>query len=228
MRHGTHSAYVAGCRCEECRRGHADYMADWSRRRAYGRLAYVDADLARARLAELLAMGYTRREICRIAGLGRGWLKTLERPHWRTGKPVERCSRSNFEALMAVTGRSLRPGQLVDARPGQLIVRRLHDAGLSVPEMGRAAGMDPQPLYALLNGEAETCEAKTLVRLLAHLGELEARCPSDPRGERAEGLSPCAEAAQMEEMGCSRAEAAARCGVKPESVRDWERRHAHA
>ena len=181
MRHGTHSAYVAGCRCEDCKRGHADYMADWSRRRAYGRLAYVDADLARARLAELLAMGYTRREICRIAGLGRGWLKTLERPHWRTGKPVERCSRANFEALMAVTGRSLRPGQLVDARPGQLIVRRLHDAGLSVPEMGRATGIDVVPLYRLLHGEAEECEAKTLVRLTYNLAELEARCPRKPR-----------------------------------------------
>ncbi len=34
--HGTHSSYSNGCRCELCRKGQADYMREYQRRKRGG------------------------------------------------------------------------------------------------------------------------------------------------------------------------------------------------
>lgn len=182
MEHGTYSRYTIGrCRCDECRRAKREYEAARTRRQAYGTSLFVDADLARERLAALLALGYSRKEICRLTGIEHKWLHTLEHAHPRTGRPVTRCSRENYERLRHVYGRKLMPGQRVDAEPARAIVRRLHAAGLTVAEMCRVTGLDRQPLDALLHGRREQVEAGTLAALLRNLDELRARAPRDIR-----------------------------------------------
>ena len=182
MEHGTYSRYVAGrCRCDECRRAAREHARDMNRRKAYGRELFVDAELARQRLAELLAMGYSRKEICRLSGVGHSWMHSLEHFHPRTGEPVTRCKRSNYDALLAIGGRRLASGQKVPAEPAMAIVRRLKAAGMPVAEMARVTGVNRQTLDALLHGRRTFTSARTLDAIVRNLDELWARAPKTIR-----------------------------------------------
>jgi hypothetical protein len=179
--HASHATYVVGrCRCDACRRANAKYEHDRTLRKLQGRELFVDADLARRKVAELRERGYTVKEIERLSGVGHTWMHSLTRFHPRTGKPVTRCSRANYEALCAIDSRDPSDGQRVDAAPAVALVRRVNDAGLPLAEVARVSGVDYQVVRSLFHARARTCEFRNLRALFAAKDELEARCPREP------------------------------------------------
>lgn len=221
--------HLEGCRCDACKRAERLVRKTRELRTAEGRPEFVDAEPARRRLAELKAMGYTDREIERISGVAHMTQYALTHRHWRTGEPVRRCRRETYEALMAVRGRSLTPGQAVDARAATALVRRWLQAGLPVAEVARVSGVDRQVLDALNHGERGSVQWRTLRALLAAKDELDARCarkPSDrprkspvrfARGKRVRATD-VALMRRMRERGATYGEIAERTGFSASTV----------
>lgn len=190
--HGTYSRYtVGGCRCEACRAANREYERARTRRKLYGREALTDAAPVREHVERLHASGIGYREIAELAGVSKSWLYALRVAHARTGEPVRRCSAANARRVLAVRGRALRARTLVPAKPAEVIVKRLVQAGLSVAEIARATGLDRQILDALRHGRRERVTARTLGLIVKHRDELRNRAPHAierwtwPHGRRA-------------------------------------------
>lgn len=165
--HGTRSRYNSGCRCDECRRANREY----ERRRTMMKVAVecgapspmVDAEPVRRRITDLLAAGYSRREICRISGLSRSTLRAITTAHHRSGKPVRMVRRETKDAIFAIRGnRSLSGHQLVSARWMADQVARYRSLGVSVAELSRVTGIDRQVLDGLVHGSRRKVNASTL------------------------------------------------------------------
>lgn len=165
--HGTRSRYVSGCRCDECRRANREY----ERRRTMMKVAVecgapspmVDAEPVRRRIDDLLAGGYSRREICRITGLSRSALHSITTAHHRSGKPVKMVRRETKDAIFAIRGRrSLSGHQVVSARWMAGQVERYLSLGMSVAGLSRVTGIDRQVLDALVHGRRRSVNASTL------------------------------------------------------------------
>ena len=155
----SHGRYVGGCRCEGCREAHRLYWHANRRRnllievgRAVG--GFVEAEPVRRKVRHLLSRGYTLREISRLSGVSRSSLRHLMRPHWRTGRPVERCRRETKDAICSIRGRrSLRARTLVDASHMAGSVREWSET-LAPSEIAEALGVSRQTVYRLLRGQA--------------------------------------------------------------------------
>lgn len=165
--HGTRSRYNSGCRCDECRRANREY----ERRRTMTRIAVecgapspmVDAEPVRRRILDLLAAGYSRREICRISGLARTTLHSITTAHHRSGKPVKMVRRETKDAIFAIRGRrSLSGHQVVSARWMADQVARYLSLGMSVAGLSRVTGIDRQVLDGLVHGRRRGVNASTL------------------------------------------------------------------
>lgn len=152
--HGTRSCYSQGCRCDVCRKANSEY----ERARKMRKVAiecgapdgWVDAAIARREIGRLLRHGYTKREICRLAGLNRSTLRNITTAHHRTGEPVTRCKRETYDALCAVSGRSIRSSTLLDATEIGNRLREYRRRGLKAIDMARAMGVDRQVVDRLL------------------------------------------------------------------------------
>lgn len=165
--HGTRSRYNSGCRCDECRRANREY----ERRRTMTKVAVecgmpspmVDAEPVRRRILDLLAAGYSRREICRISGLARSTLHSITTAHHRTGKPVKMVRRETKDAVFAIRGRrSLSGHQIVSARWMADQVERCLSLGVSVAGISRVTGIDRQVFDGLVHGRRRGVNASTL------------------------------------------------------------------
>lgn len=139
--HGSHSSYVSGCRCEECRRANRDYARKLRKRRAYGQLDFVDAEPVRERVQELMARGMGVCEIARAAGIHRSTLYALMRAHHHTGRPVSRMKRETAEAIMAIRRRSPQGGWKVGASTTRAATLDLMILGYSMEWIARQVGL---------------------------------------------------------------------------------------
>ena len=153
--------YVSGCRCDACRAANRAYERST---RLYGfESSFVDAEPVREHIGRLLAKGYTKREICRVAGVSRTTMANITQKHHRTGKPVEKVNAEAASRIMAVDGRRrLRAAQLV---PAMYIRRRLEEltgAGVSVASISRATGINRQQLDRVLHRKTVRVTAKTM------------------------------------------------------------------
>lgn len=159
--------YVSGCRCEACRAANRAYER---RTRLYGfESSFVDAEPVREHIGRLLAKGYTKREICRIAGVSRTTMAAITVKHHRTGKPVEKVNAEAARRILALDGRrNLKAATLVDAR---YIRRKLEDltaSGVSVASISRTTGINRQTLDRVLHREQLRITGKTLHAWVLH------------------------------------------------------------
>ena len=153
--------YVMGCRCDACRAANRAYERTT---RLHGfESSFVDAEPVRRHVAELLARGYTKREICRVAGVSRTTMANITQKHHRTGKPVERVNAEAARRIMAVDGmRRLKASQLVPANHIRRRLEELTDAGVSVAAISRKTGIGRQTLDAVLHRRTDRVTARTL------------------------------------------------------------------
>lgn len=165
--HGQRSRYVAGCRCDDCRRANREYY----RKRTMQKVAeecgapatMVDAEPVRLKLLALYEQGYTQREVCRLTGLSRSTLRSIVVAHHRSGRPVAMVRRETKDAICAIKGRRcLSAAQRVDAEWMARQVKRYLERGLSVAQLSRAVGIDRQTLDRIAHGGPCKVEARTL------------------------------------------------------------------
>lgn len=112
---------------------------------------------------ELKAAGYTHAELERLAGVPHSTLHGLMCAHWRTGRPVRRCSRELKDKVFSIKGqRRLTACQKVDATWMAGWLSSYREAGVSAAEMARRIGVDRQVVDALLHGRRSRVRASTL------------------------------------------------------------------
>lgn len=164
----SNSRYVQGCRCRACRDASAAAERDRLRRKAYGTPSrFVDAQPVRERVLKLRESGYTYRELERLAGVPHSTLQGLMRRHWRTGKPVKRCSRELKDKVFSVKGqRRLTEGQRVPAAWMAEQLRSYRDHGVSAAEMARRIGCSRETVDGLLHGRHDLIRASTLYKFI--------------------------------------------------------------
>lgn len=73
--HGTSSAYVSGCRCDDCRRANRDYKA---LRKAGGSLSVPVVPVAN-HIRALRRLGMSNNRIASLAGVDRNTVAIIER-----------------------------------------------------------------------------------------------------------------------------------------------------
>lgn len=171
----SRTRYVGGCRCAACREANRLYAEDLMRRKLYGRpLERVDAEPVRRHVEKLGKMGISRKEICRLTGVGWSSMQALMHGHHRTGEPVKRMSRENAERIMAVDGsrRTIGSKQMVNSRIVDDIPR-LKAAGLPVRAMARMSGIGMSTLYMLAEGRHRAVMAPTHAKWMAALPKME-------------------------------------------------------
>lgn len=169
--HASHGSFIKGCRCDACMAANASYERERRKRKAYGRPLMVDAEPVREHVMALIDAGMSRKEICRITGIGHTTLDGLTREHWRTGKPVAMMLKANADSLMRITRRDLRPGQRVSSEAVRLLVSRWTRAGISVAHIARTCGMDRQRIERVKRNDLTTFG--TLMAVLDHKEELD-------------------------------------------------------
>lgn len=151
----SHGRYVSGCRCAACRNANTQYERGRTRRKLYRKPSgFVDAQPVRERIAKLLSLGYSLREIVRLSGVGRTTINSIVAGHWRTGRPVARCRRETKDAIFSIKGqRRLTAGQMVDAAQMRNDLERWRSAGMSVARISRLSGIDRQVIDRVLAGQ---------------------------------------------------------------------------
>lgn len=133
--HGTVARYTAGCSCFPCCEAWREYQAD---RKENGSKT-VDGDLARARIAELRAQGFSRRAIAESAGLSYRGLRAIE-----SGESA-RVRSETLDALLGATGFPGDGTALVPADRTLALIARLHTR-MSLTRIAHELGMTRRSL----------------------------------------------------------------------------------
>ena len=178
----SHGRFVSGCRCRACREANRDYERGRSRRKAYGREMFVDADPVRQHVRWLKGLDYTNREIEHLTGCAHSTMHGLMVAHWRTGKPVKRVNRDFADKVMALgvtdKRRWLTSCHKVRSDMGRQ-VDELYRNGMSIAEMARITGIDKQALYRIRKMPSGKVKAKTLYAWVVALPSLRRKCYGD-------------------------------------------------
>lgn len=169
-RHGTYSAYSAGCRCEECREAKRLHVKRWKHRTGYVERrgpthpALVPAARAARHIEALIASGWTQMAILRELGSGRSWYVRgiLRGEIEQIGREREAAILS-LEPLVPVLVDEVLVDRFVDGnvpwdrlsrRERIEAARRMDRAGVSRKEIARRTHLNTRSLY----GEAFTQE----------------------------------------------------------------------
>lgn len=161
-----------------CRVANADYSLAQSHgeneKKMYGR---DNADKLRHRVTELLSNGWTKRGICREAGVSRNTLSVLMNGHRNTplkkGKNGDtakkrRTSKVSADFYHKVMALPLHPkkkadGELVDAAPVNAALVTLYAMGITPYAVAKESGIPLGSIYQL--GGKEKCTYRTMKRL---------------------------------------------------------------
>lgn len=167
--HGTRTAYVAGCRCDDCRTANREYARHNNRMRAYGRTSLVDAAPVRAHIRELMAAGVGWRRVAQLAGLPESTIYGILWGFYGQGKhhrpPRRRVTRATADAIMS-TRVDLAPHALIDATGTRRRLQALVAAGNTQTALAAALGMTPGNFAALLTRTRVTRATADAVRAL--------------------------------------------------------------
>lgn len=166
---GTRSGYLAGCRCEDCRKANSDAKKNRARAIAYGRWepAFVDAGPSRDHLRKLAAEHrIAARQAARIAGLTDGTVLRI------TNGTTRRVRRETEAAILAVRPRleQLAPLALVDATGTRRRLQALAATGRPLKRIAKHLGCAPSELRLWMRQERVT--AATALKVGAVYEEL--------------------------------------------------------
>lgn len=133
MQHGERSTYVSGCRCFQCRRANAAYIAE-RRGRSSVSAEWSDTGGARAHIATLRAAGLGVPRIAKLAGLSVALVN-------RIAAGVQfRTRTENVEAILGVKA-SLAKGARVNGYRTRHLIRALRAEGFTKAELARRLGL---------------------------------------------------------------------------------------
>lgn len=131
--HGDRLRYIAGCRCDACRKANSAREREYAQRRKAGEgNPIVPADAARGHILALAAAGVGMASVVEATGISRAILCKVKDGSRRG------LRRANEQKILAVPFDYLADGALVDARPiWQLIRKTMRDGGFTQRRIGR-------------------------------------------------------------------------------------------
>lgn len=177
--HGTRSSYVAGCRCEQCRKANARYAT--RRERIDYVTSKVDATDVRAHVQWLRDHGMGTRSIAEAAGVARSTIMALECSP-KTGRPKSTVDINVARRLLAVH-HELPGGATVDSIGLRRRVQALAAIGWSFSELDRRLGHDSGYTSQLaLQGNVRVASRDKIIALYDELWCVEP--PNTTRAER--------------------------------------------
>ena len=165
--------YVQGCRCYMCRVANSEY----SLAHAHGvnekkMLGRESANKLRRRVKEMLDNGWTKRGICREAGVPRSALATLLGGHrntpTKTSGEKKRTCKVSAKTAKAINALPLHPrkradGELIDAAPVNATLAALYSVGITPYQVAKESGIPLGSIYSI--GDKEKCTYRTMKRL---------------------------------------------------------------
>lgn len=138
-KHGTHSSYSKGCRCEPCRVAHRTYERNQSRVRRRDQQGvdprpptHVDATEARTHVQFLRSKGVGLVQLSKKTGLSKNYLQQLSRGEFRTIRIT------SSEKLLALPAIHELPGQYVPSAEAKKLIAELLEAGLTKTQISMA------------------------------------------------------------------------------------------
>lgn len=163
MNHGTRSAYVKGCRCEDCTTANRRYAKTHG---MYG-TDLIDAGPVRAHLAQLRAAGVGRRTIAAESGVALTVVSRLLGID--TSKPATRVRIDTAARLLAVKPSAARVVEPLGARRR---LQALTALGWSQHALARMLDTTPGHINVMLHGTGGAMYASTAARIAALYDEL--------------------------------------------------------
>lgn len=147
--HGTYVKYVVDkCRCDPCRKANSEYEKARTRRKAYGREPWVDAEPARRHVRRLMAPypgatnGVGWKRVAQLAGVSTGCVWKLV--YGKNGKPSKRIHEDTEAKLMAITPDMAAPRSTVPADETWKLIDELLALGIPKARIGRALTKNPR------------------------------------------------------------------------------------
>lgn len=149
--HGTRSAYVAGCHCDDCRAANRTYA---DRRARYGwseKVAadWTDAAPVREHVRALMAAGMGWRRIAAKAGVNPSAVHVIL--YGKRGQTSTRILRRNADAILAVRA-DLADGALTSATGSVRRIRALQAMGWTLEDIGSRLGISKTNLGTIAAG----------------------------------------------------------------------------
>jgi hypothetical protein len=167
--HGRAKYNAEHCPCAVCRRANADYEKRRVRQRAYGRVAYVDAEPARVHVHALRAGGLGSRRIAALAGVPHGSVSKLIYGDPRRGlAPSKRVRSATAEKLLAVqlVLEHIGDGQRIDATGTRRRLQALMATGWSRAKLAARLGVTATNLASTMASERVFASTARAVRAL--------------------------------------------------------------
>lgn len=148
LKHGTHSCYSKGCRCEPCRVAHREYERHAKRRRDRARNGtdiyeskFTDTAEVIAHIEFLASKGIGAGTISAKTGLDRQNIRRIARGEQK------KVSREVAEKVLAVSSLPYMKGNFVSSDPLKKLIKKLNKHGISGTDIGRQAGYKDGRLY---------------------------------------------------------------------------------
>lgn len=140
-KHGTHSTYGHGCRCEPCLLAHRIYERNASRRRrrvAYGLedpvVKKMDATPVREHVIFLGSKGIGMGSIAQTVGTPRSTIQHIKRGTYKN-TTVELGNK-----ILAIPAIPRVPMAFIDASPIKKMIKQLEEKGITEKDIGRMMG----------------------------------------------------------------------------------------
>lgn len=178
--HGDRLRYMAGCRCQECRRANTDYEKQRAQARKAGQWnGIVSAERSRAHMQRLSAEGVGRRQVGDVTGVADSILAGIV-----TGKRTH-CRAHTERLILAVTPAAMADGALIDAAPTWKLLDELIADGYTKRALALQLGNQSPALQLrrsqvtlrnaydvkLLYERLHFCDASRAMKFLAELRE---------------------------------------------------------
>lgn len=142
-KHGTHSGYSHGCRCDACVKGHRDYEREAARRRRRVRYGIevapqkkTSSEPAREHILFLASKGIGLGAIANQVGTNRATIQYIKRGKFKN------ISTQLSNKILAVPSIPREPNAFTDAEPIKILLTQLKEKGVSKKDVAIAAGIN--------------------------------------------------------------------------------------